>query len=255
MIGVFTYIIAFLFLGLSSFLIVALLIWNKKNIEHLENIQRIEQEKQKDLLHASINGQDRERQRIAENLHDDLGPLLSIVKHSLSLDMTPERLQTSREVIEKTIGTVRQISLSLSPSILIELGLNEGIKYIVRRFEECTTITILVKWDTTAEQSLDEHQSRQVYRIVQEGLNNVINHSKANHCWLEFKIVAGEACLIIKDDGIGFSYIKQKPQSLGLGLKSIMGRVSLLHGSIDISSPSGFRLQITFPINDKDSNS
>lgn len=234
---------------LSSIIVIALLLWNKKNIRHLKRIQKLESSRQREFLKASIQGQENERKRISENLHDDIGPLLSIIKHSINNFSALENISKLNEVVDQTITTIKQISHSLTPSILHELGLNEAIKYIAESFKECSKIHISVIWNDLIESYLSEKDAVHVYRILQESLNNVIKHSNGDSCILIGKVANNIIELEIVDNG-DVDNINSIEGHHGMGIRNIMARTIILNGECNIKMDDGFNVSIKIPIND-----
>lgn len=241
------YIILFCLL-LSTFVIVAMLWWNKKNIEHLKTRQILENNQHQELLKASILGQERERKRIAENLHDDIGPLLSIVKHSMAKNTTIKNNSELNELVNHAITSVKQMSLTLSPAILSELGLSEAVDYISEKFSESSSIKMDIHWDPEIENVIGPEHAIHVYRILQESLNNVLKHSNASHCIVRAVVMKDIVKLSIQDNGQGIVYSVERSPSIGLGLKSMEGRVELLGGSLNIKTKEGFLVSVIIPI-------
>jgi len=231
---------------LSSSIIFFFLIWNKKNIDSTEKIQRLELTKQRDILIASITAQEEERKRLAENLHDDVGPLLSAINIQLgSIDVENEKLEFIKATLIDAIKSVRTVSLRLSPAILTELGLNQAFEQLCRRFIKYSEIKLNKEWDKSVMNLLSKNEQINIYRIVQEIMNNTIKHSSAKLFILKCRVdKLNDISLVMKDDGIGFNQnLLQSKESLGL--KNIKARVEAIKGELIITSNNfGTKVQI-----------
>ncbi len=201
-----------------------------------------------------IAAQEAERTRIARELHDSLGQNLLLIKNRAELQMAVEKLpadlreelQNISGIASQAIAEVRQISYDLHPPQLDFLGLTRALQALLENTRESGTIAIDGKFD-----SVDDLFSREaatnVYRIVQESLNNILKHSRAKKARIILERDVHEVLLEIEDDGCGF---KTGTGGKGLGLKNIAERVRMLGGKLKLDSQpdKGTRIEITIPI-------
>ncbi|HEV7331529.1 MAG TPA: sensor histidine kinase [Flavisolibacter sp.] len=227
-------------------LLVALLVYlhfrNKRKL-HQNQIQNMQQEKEIQLLQAVMQGEEKERSRIAKDLHDGVAGMLAAVKmhfNSIALHvggvLTTEGYQQGIRLLDEASQEVRKTSHNLMPEVLLQYGLDEAI----RRY--CNNVTnsskLFVQYDAIGEMGrfVDSFELS-VYRIVQELLNNIVKHSKASEAIVQLSYQSRLLSITIEDNGIGFS--KDAGQKDGIGLKSLKSRVKAMNGKIEFDSVSG----------------
>jgi two-component system sensor histidine kinase/response regulator len=229
--------------------------------ENLElNVRKIEnyQKRLKSLNKEITLVEERERRRIAENLHDSLGQTLSLAFLKLSSiesencsSGTKKILNETSDLINIAISESRSLTYDLSPPILYELGLIPAIKWKLEQIEEKQKI----QTDLSGEDqkiNLNKEYNIFIYRIVCELFANTIKHAKANK--IEVKIMAkNEICrIIVIDNGLGFnSDLNKTTTNGGFGLLSITERLDSIQGRIEIESAhkKGTKAIITIPFN------
>jgi signal transduction histidine kinase len=199
-----------------------------------------------------IDSQERERSRIARELHDDVGQRLALVESELaqlrdeSASAVQPRLHEICDQVSEISKTTRDLSHGLHPSHLEYLGLMPALKKLSREFSENRSVEITV---TPAELpgSVSPEVSLSVYRIAQEALRNIEKHSKARHVDLHVHVASGRLHMRIVDDGIGFAADHQPSE--GLGLANMRERAAAIGGSVVISSSiEGTRVEATLPL-------
>jgi signal transduction histidine kinase len=197
---------------------------------------------QREKIFAEITIQENERKRIAGDLHDSLGPLLSAVKLNIGSVEVP--LEEDRVVLEKTgkyldeiIGSMRQISYDLLPNTLERKGLIEAIREFVGQVNLKQTINIqlfIVK-----EIEVPKDKEIHIFRMIQEIVHNTLKHAKAGNLQIGLSEEAGNLLFLTKDDGIGFDKEKAVAGRPGLGLKSLESRCEILNGVLSLESKPG----------------
>jgi PAS domain S-box-containing protein len=199
--------------------------------------------------------QEAERTRIARELHDSLGQNLLLIKNRVQLEMDGtglpaglrEELQTISDIASQAIAEVRQISHDLHPPQLELLGLTRALGALIDNTRDSGKVAIDWKFD-----SVDDLFSREaatnIYRIVQESLNNILKHSRAKKARITLERDLHEVLLKIEDDGCGLK--TGKDGGKGLGLKNIAERVRMIGGEMKLDSEpdQGTRIEITIPI-------
>ncbi len=203
-----------------------------------------------------LTAQEEERRRIASELHDSLGQNLLLVKNRALLALATGTLPAAaREQVEaislaasEAITEVRQISHDLHPYQLDQLGLKRALEVMIENTARATDIVLEHKLDA-ADDVFTPAAAANVYRVVQECLNNLLKHSQARRAFIGLERDVHEVRLWITDDGCGFAV--DQPAS-GFGLRNIAERVRILKGSLKvISSPGqGTRLEVAVPIVD-----
>jgi two-component system sensor histidine kinase UhpB len=207
---------------------------------------------QKELMGATMLGQEKEKVQIGKELHDNVNQILASVKLYLDIaisnkDMKDELLLKCRENTLYAIDEVRKLSHSLMPPSLDSSGLVEAIKDLVEEMNIIGLFKTEFSIDGFDENALDDNKKLMLYRIVQEQTNNIIKHSKAEQVSIALKRQNGHLLFIIADDGVGFDTTQK---SKGIGLKNIDSRISYFSGNVQlISAPGmGTSLEVLLPI-------
>ena len=220
--------------------------YKRQKLKQENRIQTEIHKQQEIATKAVFDGEQQERIRIARDLHDSIGQMLSVVKMNLSA--TENADNPTLQLVDKTIAEVRNISHNLIPEEL-NFGLFNALE------DMCDKITAAGKTKTIFQVAEEVRQlkfSRQnelsIYRIVQEVLNNMIKHANATEIMLTIERLANHVILSIKDNGAGFDAAKIN-ESKGLGWKNISARVHLLDGKMNIQSErlSGTKIEISIP--------
>ena len=231
-----------------------------ENARLYEEVRTRETERARLLAHV-IHAQEEERKRVARELHDETNQALTALTLTVEslLAQWPEdenelRVQLGRLKIRigQIIDNLQHIILDLRPGPLDDLGLIPALKWYARsRFEPAA---IDVEFDMTEElPDLTDEQETILFRVMQEAINNVIQHSEASHVALALDYADPDIIVSLVDDGRGFSIDDSrdpKTGHLGLGLLGMRERLALIGGKLDVqSSPhKGTRLQVTIPL-------
>ena len=198
-----------------------------------------------------IQGQENERSRIAADLHDGLGGLLSSIKsHFNSLnhtDKTAPLFQKTNVLIDDACGEVRRISHNMIPRALSLSGLPDALDDLAQSLDKEGIQCTLELHDM--EQPLALNTAVTVYRILQELTTNVVKHAEAQHLLIQLLRSEDVLTIIVEDDGKGFEQATALEKN-GIGLRSITSRVSYLQGSItwDTVPGQGTSVMIAIPI-------
>jgi PAS domain S-box-containing protein len=200
-----------------------------------------------------------ESARIARELHDQLGSLLTSVKWELEIleqqcaaadgtlrSNVRERLATTGNLIHSTIETVRRISSELRPAILDDLGLAPAIEWQAQQFEAATRIRCHVRIDALLPEGLkpDREQATTAFRILQEALTNTRRHSWASRVDILLEQRDGAFVLTISDNGVGIGS-KAVKRSPSLGLLGMRERAALVGGKVEITGAPGRGTTVT----------
>jgi len=200
-----------------------------------------------------VEGQEEERKRIAKDLHDGLGVLLSTAKIQFTAikDKSPENkpiIDKATKLLEQATGDVRKISHNMMPGLLTKFGLYEATEELIDRINE--TEEIKAKIDISGEQiRLTENREIMLYRIFQEIINNTLKHAGAKNILLQIKILIDQLQIEYSDDGNGFN-VEEKLKSKSIGLTSIQSRVNFLEGKMNIESgeDKGTKFELFIPV-------
>lgn len=217
--------------------------------------QRIAGEKahQKELLTAAVEVQETERRRIASDLHDDIGSLLSATRlylRQLGPNATAERSADIRDqalnILDEMIQNTRRITHDLMPPVLEKFGFQAAAEDLCERIDNSGGLR--VNFSATTEDRLEPKQEVALYRVLQELLNNTMKHAKAKNIDVDLNWGQEQFSFLYQDDGKGFDLDAIK--SKGLGLRNIESRVSLIGGALtSITSPgNGLRVNVILPL-------
>lgn len=223
---------------LSSLLAVIIVFFITSIIRYHRRYVRLQRER----ITAEVRLLENERKRIAGDLHDSLGPLLSSVKLSISSVEVPdaqdqEVIRKSARHIDEIIASMRQISYDLLPIALERKGLIDAVRDFVSHLGREAELEVSVY--TMNPIANHPEQDIHLFRILQEIIHNTLKHANASRLDIGFRQEADELLLLIQDNGQGFSVEKAREHSRGLGLKSLETRTDILRGSIHIRSAVG----------------
>jgi signal transduction histidine kinase len=230
-------------------------------IKYQLNLQKLKEDQQKLLLRAAIESEEKERKRLAGDLHDEVGASLLTVRLYI-LQAVKDQASGSQEkimnaakaLLDEITGTVRQISHRLSPELLMKLGLKDTLQAMIQKLEASGTLKVSFSSPDNLPRMQPERELA-VYRIVQEVLNNILKHAGASQMALHL-ITHGHFLIVsMENDGAGFDQptfeaLKNSPG--GLGLKNIQNRVNILNASINFekrkSGKGGMLMTLKVPL-------
>jgi signal transduction histidine kinase len=200
------------------------------------------QERLTQLAIRMLMVEENERRRISRELHDDAGQSLVVIRLQMELieqslpehTEARERLAEARDLTEKTILDLRRLIADLSPAVLEQLGLGAAIRQIANRFRARYSSKVLV--DVGQLPQLDPNFQLVIYRLAQECLNNISQHSKASRVKILVNLVDKVLRLHIEDNGNGFDVQQALERQESFGLAGMRERVAVLGGSFSISS-------------------
>ena len=235
--------------GEPAFLVLANDITESIKIEAEMLRQHIMQ--QKLITETTIQAQEKEREEIGRELHDNINQILAASKLHLEMAMTrtenTDSLDKSRESINLAIQEIRQLSQTLVAPSLGEIPLSGAIKDLIDNIHLASSLRIQFTAKNLNEELIDDNIKLMFYRIVQEQLNNILKHSRANNATIELSTNSEHIILTVRDDGIGFDTSKT---SGGIGLRNITNRAGLYNGMTRIHSEpgKGTTLKVTVPL-------
>lgn len=201
--------------------------------------QRKNLELQKANALAEISAMEKERARIATDLHDDLGPVLAVIKFRVD-NVEPkdeeekEELTTASKQLDELIGRMREVANNLMPSALQRKGLISAIEEFISNTRSSTGMEIL--FTANGIPSITEEKSINIYRVVQEVVHNCIKHSGATKMEIILEQQNGYLKVLCRDNGVGFDYAKLANESEGIGLRSIKNRTEIMSGILSVES-------------------
>lgn len=206
---------------------------------------------QKEKLNAEINATEMERNLIATELHNDIGPYLSSIKMRLNLLETTNQadLLDVKAALDKCVDQVRGMAKSLAPLAIFHIPLIDALKQYISQvsLDQSLKINLIEKESP----SLTQDQSNQLYRILQEIILNTVKHAHATELNIEFSKEEDQLLIRTADNGVGYdAYEIREKHKMGLGLLGIQSRIEYLNGTMVISDEikKGTRYNIRIPL-------
>lgn len=244
--GVLVAIGSFAMIILIVFIVMFVALYQRKVMAQQMEIQAAENRHQKEMLNASMEIAEQEREKIAKNIHDDVGTLLNVIRLQMTKlsrnagdqQKTEELVKDSMKMVDESIQTVRGIAHDLMPPTLVKLGLDKGIAELCRQITASGQVKMEVVINTN-DRRLPARSELQLYRAVREIINNILKHAGATEIGIELRATQRSITVQIKHNGSGITNetVTQLAQSQkGVGLKSIQSRIQLVNGSIQYLS-------------------
>jgi signal transduction histidine kinase len=201
------------------------------------------------LVQAIIEGQERERRRLAREIHDGIAPLLSSAKFELDLfleelrehgkDISDERLMNIRSTIDTISTDLRNLSHRLMPRLLEKFGLLSAIQNLVTRAGSTTKAKVDLICNLNPQERFEREIELNLFRCCQELLTNAVKHASASRITVQVIRHESSIVLMVEDDGKGFNPEELNQESEGIGLLNIETRARTLNGEFLIESITG----------------
>lgn len=251
----------FLTTGAVALLVISLLGYRSyKNRQKLQQtrIEELEKEKQLMAAEAVLKGEEQERSRLAKDLHDGLGGMLSGIKYSLSnmkenLIMTPENAQAferSLDMLDSSIKEMRRVAHNMMPEMLVKYDLDTALREFCLEIDRSGVLQVSYQSIGMDKVPLDQTVAVTIYRVVQELVNNTMKHAAAKSLLVQLHASETDKLLTltVEDDGRGFDPSVLK-QAQGIGWNNIKNRVEFLKGKIDINTAAGKGTSVLIELN------
>lgn len=215
--------------------------------EKKEKIDTMLKEQEYESMNAMLKGQEEERNRIAKELHDRVGSLLSMVKVSFDGLKTQlkrieaqsnEQYQRTNDLLSKASEEVRNISHTMASGVLRRFGLVSALQELKNTVEESGIINIKLFFTGFEGKRLDADREINIYRIIQELISNTLKHADAQEIEIQLFWKPTNLNITVEDNGKGFVPESTKNQS-GIGLYNVQSRVNGLEGNLEIDSKIG----------------
>jgi two-component system NarL family sensor kinase len=245
---------------LVGFIMSMFFFYQRKRQKQQRELVRLKEEYEQEVLRSQLEIQETTMKTIAQELHDNVGQTLSVIK--LWMSMAPiekdheayEGVQNSKEMLHKVIRDMADLTKSLHTDRIADIGLSEAINFDLASIRRAGILKI--NFDTQGEEfHFPDQKSIFIFRMYQEMMNNIIKHSQATHVNVSL-IYSGDDTFVLKirDDGVGFDVQVKKNSdsgSSGLGLKSMRNRAKMIGAELDIQSEvgKGTDISVTVPLN------
>ena len=232
--------------GAAILLIISLLsyrTYQQKQKLQQQRINELETEKKLTATEAVLKGEEQERTRLAKDLHDGLGGMLSGIKFSMNtmkgnLIMTPENNQAferSMDMLDSSIKEMRRVAHNMMPEALVRFGLDTALKDFCNDVNQSGALQINYQSIGMEDVAIEQTTAITVYRIVQELINNSMKHAAARNAIVQVSKSGDHLAVTVEDDGKGFD-ISVLNKGTGMGWNNIQSRVDFLKGNLDIQS-------------------
>ena len=232
---------------LVGFIVTILFLYQRRQQRQEQEMQKMKDAYEKEALRSQLEIQENTLKTIAQELHDNIGQMLSVVK--LSLSVAPidgnheafEPLQSSRELLNKAIFDLSNLTKSLHTERILDIGLAESIRYELHAIKKAGLVDIHFQSEGS-EMGFSEQKAIFLFRMFQESLNNTLKHAKATLVKVGLVYSDDKLVMSIIDDGRGFQVPDMKQpgiQSTGVGLRSLYNRASIIGAELSVKSEPG----------------
>ena len=234
---------------------------NKASIE-----KKINQQKFRSVL--ILEGQEEERNRLAMDIHDGIGQLLTSLKfqiESINLKKDEEaaiKLREIEKLTSKVMKEVRRVTFNLKPTVLGDYGLQAGLKVFIREISKLTNIGLNYAVEGDTNHRLPQKTENNIFRIVQEAINNAIKYADTKRIDVTLVQSDAEIVITVKDDGKGFDEKMVEARSVniesGRGFFNMYERTEYINGHLDVKSAPGqgtlvtLRIPVSVPVQTED---
>ena len=229
---------------LTGFIITMLFLYRRRQHRQEQELARLKDQYEREALRSQLEIQELAFKTMGQELHDNIGQMLSVAKLTLSaLPLEPDhpgvaQLDHTKEVLNKAIFDLSNLTKSLHTDRITQIGLAECIRFEVYSLRKAGIVSVHFNQEGH-EEEFNEQRSVFLFRIFQEALNNVLKHSKATEVIVNLKYLEDIFVMEISDNGVGFN-VKEKLQAAssysGVGLRSIFNRAKLIGAELTISS-------------------
>ena len=232
---------------LVGFIVAILFLYQRRQQKQEQEMEKMKSKYEKEALRSQLEIQENTFKTIAQELHDNIGQMLSVVK--LSLSVTPiekdhvayDHIQNSREVLNKAIFDLSDLTKSLHTERIADIGLTEAIRFELISIKKMGIVAI--KFHAEGEEPpIAEQKAIFLFRIFQEIMNNTLKHAKATEVIVNMLFSEDTFVLEISDNGAGFN-VEEKRNSAasgsGVGLRSLYNRASIIGAELNMISVPG----------------
>ena len=248
---------------LVLFIVAIVLLYQRRQQRHERDLIKLKEEYDQELLRSQLEIQERTLKTISQELHDNIGQMLSVVKLSVSgalytMDKQTaeyESITASKDILNKAIGDLSNLTKSLHTDRIAQVGLDESIQYEIETIKKTGLVDIEFFREVSDHHfSLNGQTSVFLFRMFQEIVNNTLKHSKATRVNVYINYTKDNTFVLkIEDNGVGFDFNEKKntsSSSSGVGLKSMMNRAKLIKADflIDTKPGKGTTITIALPL-------
>jgi len=238
---------------LVLFILYFIIQYQKKQKSNALERENIRSKYEKQLLETQLEIQEQTLKTISQEIHDNVGQVLSLAKLNLGTFQDTEneynrvKINDTKQLVSKAINDLRDLSRSLYGDRISELGLHESIANELKILQNTGQFKTALKVMGNSFK-LDPQKEMVIFRIVQEAINNAVKHSRANNILVQTVYQQGVFKLIINDNGVGFDMHSLQSGQKGIGLKSMQNRAALIGGTFLLESTGGKGTTVTIEL-------
>lgn len=245
-----------LIIGTASILLILIFFfllfaqYSRKRFQHMKEVFTLQEGFQRTLLQTQLEIQEATFTQISQEIHDNIGQLLSLVRinlNRLSTDASPERIDATDELLGKAMADLRNLSHTLNTNYLQQSGLNASISKLVESLKKSGSFKIGYSSNNET-LKISKDKSIILFRMIQECINNVIKHAGATELTLAVEEQDGLITIRIRDNGKGFDTGILRNPAEGLGISNIFVRAKMIGASVDVTSAIDSGTTITINI-------
>lgn len=241
-----------IFFLLGSFAIIQLLLLKKRQQQHKFEVEQIRIKFNEEILHAQLEIQEQTLKNIGQEIHDNIGQMLSLAKLNLNTidlelrEKAAEKIDSTRILVSKSIQDLRDLSRTLNTENIARIGLINAIESEMILVSKLGTVKADMEL-MGAYQKTDPQKELILFRIVQEAINNALKHAAATNLKVKAIYQPEVLTLMVIDDGVGFD--TDQHDYSGSGLQNIRSRAKLINAQVSIQSTpeKGTQVHITLP--------
>ena len=252
---IFLLVTTVIILLLTGLIIMLIYLYKKKQLSYQQTVDALKLDHEKNLMAAQLEMQEGTFQHVSREIHDNISLSLTLAKLHLNMLNLEQREQasfqvnSSIELISKSINNLSGISKSLNSDIIGSQGLIKALENEIQRIRE--TGLFEIEFCITGEPTyMDTKKDLIIFRIVQEAFNNIIRHAKASKSRLALHYTSNALNITITDDGVGFDTASEvkMPHKSKAGLKNMETRTKMIGGEMQIESKTGQGSVLKFTI-------
>jgi two-component system NarL family sensor kinase len=257
---IYTVVILGIILGIAlvGFIVTILLLYQRRQQRQEQEMDKMKDAYEKEALRSQLEIQENTFKTIAQELHDNIGQMLSVVKLSLSIaplekdHQAYEPVRSSQDILNKAIIDLSNLTKGLHTERIVDIGLVESIRYELFAIKKAGILQVQFS-ASGHETSFGEQKAIFLFRMFQEAVNNILKHAKAKLVSVDIRFLDDNFAMEIRDDGKGFNLPEKQQYAAagsGVGLRSLYNRASIIGADLHIESEpgAGTSIRIELPL-------
>lgn len=224
--------------------------------DKLKELKKKESEMMRERSSALLEGQENERRRLARELHDGIGQMLTAIRFKSAAIDDKNVSGDIKNLLDETIKEIRRISINVMPSVLLDFGIDAAVRTLCENISNYSGVLVDYNYNVSnVDLKINFETSASLYRIVQEALNNTVKYAEATFAAVDVQHTAEYIKVEVRDNGKGFDLNAYNSKAkLSSGIKNMKERASLLRGTFQIQSnkEEGTTINIAIPLLSKD---